>query len=197
MNGDGGDTVGRALPAERPSLLRKADTSTNALHEFEPEVVHHLRANNAAVKAMFEAKAPKYTFGRSMSDVGAASDRRRPSGGGPVMRQSARAKENRMWVLSAINKHFNVIVEKAEDECSARGSDCSLNQPTVMYPDSDDEEEKPCLLPGSGQAYKSSTNIRALMQNALVEASENIGTSQNVLLDNFKKNLALKLGTRH
>merc|ERR1712087_952659 len=71
---------------------------------------------NKMVKAMFEQNAPKYKFGGSGSSLNIDNkSKENLNKPGPVMRPSAKPKEERKWVLDSINKYFDVIVEEEEE----------------------------------------------------------------------------------
>ena len=77
-----------------------------------------MRANNAAVKAMFESAGPKYRFGGSGGGGGGgALSSRSEADLRSRKRPSLRPREERRWVLDSINKHFDVIVEVAAARC--------------------------------------------------------------------------------
>merc|ERR1711997_432985 len=68
---------------------------------------------------MFEASAPKYKFGGSSEKLDGSNEKTKqtdPNRRGPVIRPSQKASEEREWVVNAINKYFDVIVEEEEEE---------------------------------------------------------------------------------
>merc|ERR1712210_322292 len=89
-------------------------------------------------KAMFEQQtAPKYKFGGSGSNLSLNSSKEEVSSR-PVMKKSAKPKEERKWVLDSINKYFDVIVEEEEEE---EGEDEPMSGDDNDYEYSDDDDE--------------------------------------------------------
>merc|ERR1711902_114226 len=108
------------------------------------------------VKAMFEQQtAPKYKFGGSGSNLSLNNSKEEVNK--PVMRKSAKPKEERKWVLDSINKYFDIIVEEEEEE---------------EY-DEDDEEEMDEVEDDNEEQsnYQSTTKMRGLLSSVVSKIS--------------------------
>merc|ERR1711892_824266 len=126
------------------SNLRRANSCIGVTGERLPgdldeETMMEVSVTNKMVKAMFEQNAPKYKFGGSGSNLSLNNSNENVNKKGPVMRPSAKPKEERKWVLDSINKFFDVIVEEeenSEEEYSEDNSEYSDDE----Y-ESDEEDE--------------------------------------------------------
>ena len=161
---------------------RSGPSAARSSSDLDEDTLREVRANNAAVKAMFESAGPKYRFGgsgggtmSSRSEADLRPSRKRPS---------LRPREERRWVLDSINKHFDVIVEEGNDD----DDDDGANE-EVFYPDSgseDEESDEDC-------SAESRPNLRSMFEDAMTRASARLGGSREVLLGRFKQNLGSQL----
>merc|ERR1719472_255362 len=72
------------------------------LDELDTDTMAEVSVTQKMVKAMFEQQtAPKYKFGGSGSNLSLNSSKEEVSR--PVMKKSAKPKEERKWVLDSIN----------------------------------------------------------------------------------------------
>lgn len=167
--------------------------------DLDEDTMREVRANNAAVKAMFESAGPKYKFGggggaspsKSEADLRPAAVRRR--------RPSLRPREERRWVLDSINKYFDVIAEEENDD---EDEDDDANE-GVFYPDSGEDEESdvdsPIEIPGrtgTGPLQRgagSKRDLRSMFEDAMTRVSGRVGGSREVLVGRFKQNLGSQL----
>ena len=164
--------------------------------DLDEDTMREVRANNAAVKAMFESAGPKYKFGggggsalasKSEADLRPTAVRR------PSLRPSLRPREERGWVLDSINKYFDVIVEEDGDD-----EDDDANE-EVFYPDSGEDGESDADsvdipgLTGPLQMTASKRDLRSMFQDAMSRVSARVGGSREVLVGRFKQNLGSQL----
>ena len=138
------------------------------------------------------------------------------------MRPSQKASEERKWVVDAINKYFDVIVEEEEEEEEAgeeedevEGVDSydsyddeeieSLSE--IEYEDSDEENEpsesdvEEKTNHKAESTFRSTAKIRGLLSSAITKISSSKGDlSDTHLLPDQKEgllnNLKLKLGSQ-
>ena len=142
---------------------------------------------------------------------------------GPVMRPSQKASEEREWVVNAINKYFDVIVEEEEEEEEDDGEideeddelDSEIDSEDeelesisdIDYQDSDEDEEH---LEGDDEArfnadkrsdFKSTAKIRGLLSTAMTKISSSRGDLSDQCMQQDQKqgllnNLKQKLGSQ-
>lgn len=160
--------------------------------DLDEDTMREVRANNAAVKAMFESAGPKYKFGGGGGSALASKSEAdlRPTA---VRRPSLRPREERGWVLDSINKYFDVIVEEDGDD-----EDDDANE-EVFYPDSGEDGESDADsvdipgLTGPLQMTASKRDLRSMFQDAMSRVSARVGGSREVLVGRFKQNLGSQL----
>ena len=87
----------------------------SAVDDLDEEVMTNVRQNNKTVKSFFEASAPKYKFGGSMTNISASTAEVEQRTKGKAPQNVTTSSDSRSWVLSSINKSFDVIVEDEED----------------------------------------------------------------------------------
>ena len=142
------------------------------------------------------------------------------------MRPSQKASEEREWVVNAINKYFDVIVEEEEEEEEEDDDDEEINEEDdeleseidsedeelesisdIDYQDSDEEEEH---LEGDDEAhfnadkrsdFKSTAKIRGLLSTAMTKISSSRGDLSDQVMQQDQKqgllnNLKQKLGSQ-
>ncbi|CAB4060588.1 unnamed protein product [Lepeophtheirus salmonis] len=97
---------------------------TPSTADLDNEVLEGLSKSNSAIKAMFEASAPKYKFGQKLT----LAEEEKSKVHKPKRQEK---KESRQWVLDSVNKYFDVIVEEEED-----------SEGMNNYSDSEYEEEE-------------------------------------------------------
>ena len=140
------------------------------------------------------------------------------------MRPSQKASEEREWVVNAINKYFDVIVEEEEEE--EEEDDEEINEEDdeldseidsedeelesisdIDYQDSDEDEEH---LEGDDEArfnadkrsdFKSTAKIRGLLSTAMTKISSSRGDLSDQYMQQDQKqgllnNLKQKLGSQ-
>ena len=172
----------------------RSSAARRSSSDLDEDTLREVRANNAAVKAMFESAGPKYKFGGgggggqgAMSSKSEADLR-----SGAVRRPSLRPREERRWVLDSINKHFDVIVEEDNDN---EEEDDDANE-EVFYPDSDEDEDSDAdsmEIPGPLKKADSRRDLRSMFEDAMTRVSSRVGGSREVLLGRFKQNLGSQL----
>ena len=166
--------------------------------DLDEDTMREVRANNAAVKAMFESAGPKYKFGGGGGGGGStlASKSEADLRPAAVRRPSLRPREERRWVMDSINKYFDVIVEEENDDEEEEEED-DVNR-EVHYPDtSDDESESDESMeipdPGPLQKAESKRDLRSLFEDAMTRVTARVGGSREVLVGRFKQNLGSQL----
>ena len=163
------------------SSLRRAQSHIDVVSgskeflELDDEEMAELKVNNRQVRAMFEASAPKYKYGGSGDMLNLPQERK-----GPVMRPSAKPKEERKWVLDTINQYFDVIVEEEDEESD---DDESIDIDDSMS-DMEDEDQIEA-------DYRSSNRMRALLSRAAANVSESQSNLAN--LSKLKQNLGSRI----
>merc|ERR1712181_129163 len=146
------------------------------------------------VKAMFEQQtAPKYKFGGSGSNLSLNSSKEEVSK--PVMKKSAKPKEERKWVLDSINKYFDVIVEEEEEE--GEDEPMSDNDSDYEYSDDDDEseyeyseeDEEVEEVTSAGPGFQSTSKMRGLLSSVVANISGSRGNlGRQEILSSMKQN---------
>ena len=138
------------------------------------------------------------------------------------MRPSQKASEERKWVIDAVNKYFDVIVEEEEEE-DEEVDDVSENESDdedieslsdIEYQESDDEieesEEDDDMEEDIGDAsrgeFRSTAKIRGLLSTALTKMSSSRGDLSEVsnmkpdekqgLLNNLKQRLGSQISLK-
>ena len=167
--------------------------------DLDEDTLQELSMSNRMVKAMFESSAPKYKFGGSGSNLALNSSKEDVRK--PVMKQSAKPKEERKWVLDSINKFFDVIVEEEdeEDEENEENEDSDItDDDDYEYEDDEDEkEDEPVVSPEEKPGYRSSTKMRSLLGSVmgkLSSSTSNLSTTN--LVSSLKRNLGSQISIR-
>ena len=111
------------------------------------------------------------------------------------MRPSQKASEEREWVVNAINKYFDVIIEEEEEE---EEGDEEINEEDdefdseidsedeelesisdIDYPDSDEDklerDDEECFGADKRSDFKSTAKIRGLLSTAMTKISSSRG----------------------
>ena len=176
---------------------RLSDRTRRSSSDLDEDTMREVRANNAAVKAMFESAGPKYKFGGSGGGGGSSLASKSEADLRPaaVRRPSLRPREERRWVMDSINKYFDVIVEEENDDEEEEEDDVNRE---VHYPDtSDDENESDESMeipdPGPLQKTESKRDLRSMFEAAMTRVSARVGGSREVLVGRFKQNLGSQL----
>ena len=168
------------------------------LDELDTDTMAEVSVTQKMVKAMFEQQtAPKYKFGGSGSNLSLNNSKEEVNK--PVMRKSAKPKEERKWVLDSINKYFDVIVEEEEEE----GEDEPISDSDSDYEYSDDEDEDNSEYEYSdeelGEAvptepgFQSTTKMRSLLSSVVANIS---GSRSNLNRQEIVTSLKQNLGSR-
>ena len=153
----------------------------SAVDDLDDEVMSSVRQNNKNVKSFFEASAPKYKFGGSMTNISASTEevRQRTKRKTPPIVTSG---DSRSWVLSSINKHFDVIVEDEEDGSLSEDSD---DETSDEDEDSLSEEEE-----DDEQPLKVSDHMRNIFKSVVCQITEREERLNNEdILSNLKHKL--------
>merc|ERR1712218_613479 len=142
------------------------------------------------VKAMFEQQtAPKYKFGGSGSNLSLNNSKEEVNR--PVMKKSAKPKEERKWVLDSINKYFDVIVEEEEE---AEDDPMSDDDSDYEYSEEEEEvEEVTSAEPG----FQSTSKMRGLLSSVVANISGSRGNlGRQEILSSLKQNLGSRNNLR-
>ncbi|XP_040563401.2 uncharacterized protein [Lepeophtheirus salmonis] len=150
---------------------------TPSTADLDNEVLEGLSKSNSAIKAMFEASAPKYKFGQKLT----LAEEEKSKVHKPKRQEK---KESRQWVLDSVNKYFDVIVEEEED-----------SEGMNNYSDSEYEgEESAEVLKPAGVPPQMNKKSTINMKNMLVSVmGQYRNASQECLLKTFKMNLGSQL----
>ena len=149
--------------------------------DLDEEVMASLRENNKNVKSLFEASAPKYKFGGSLTniDVASTSDEKKKIERKYQQNRKAHGGEERSWVLESINKHFDVIVEDDEDDFSSESEDSEDDESLSLSNDEDKE-----------QSFRVSDQMRNIFKSVVNQITEKDETFNNAdILSNLKHKL--------
>merc|ERR1719445_1202455 len=125
----------------RRSLSSAAVSGEKSGLDLDDDTMEELSLTNSMIKAMFESSAPKYRYGGAAGSAenlacnSGSSSRPKSVVGGPVMRPSVRAREERKWVVDTVNKYFDVIVEDEEGDSEPSSDEASFHE-------TDEEEEE-------------------------------------------------------
>ena len=137
------------------------------------------------------------------------------------MRPSQKASEEREWVVNAINKYFDVIVEEEEEEEEEDDEDINEEDDEldseidsedeelesisdIDYQDSDEDEEHPedaRFNADKRSDFKSTAKIRGLLSTAMTKISSSRGDLSDQYMQQDQKqgllnNLKQKLGSQ-
>ena len=137
------------------------------------------------------------------------------------MRPSQKASEEREWVVNAINKYFDVIVEEEEEEeeddeeiheeddeldSEIDSEDEELESISdIDYPDSDEDklerDDEECFGADKRSDFKSTAKIRGLLSTAMTKISSSRGDLSDQCMQQEQKqgllnNLKQKLGSQ-
>ena len=139
------------------------------------------------------------------------------------MRPSQKASEERKWVIDAVNKYFDVIVEEEEEEEDEELDEVSENESDdedieslsdIDYQESDDEVEESeedddkeeQVGDASGGEFRSTAKIRGLLSTALTKMSSSRGDLSEMsnmkvdekqgLLNNLKQRLGSQISLK-
>lgn len=138
------------------------------------------------------------------------------------MRPSQKASEERKWVIDAVNKYFDVIVEEEEEEEDDEMDEVSENESDdeeieslsdIEYQDSDEESEESEVedeVAGVENAsrgdFRSTAKIRGLLSTALTKMSSSRGDLSEMnqmnpdekqgLLNNLKQRLGSQISLK-
>ena len=148
--------------------------------DLDEEVMASLRENNKNVKSFFEASAPQFKFGGSLTniDVASTSDEKKKIERKYQQNRKAHGGEERSWVLESINKHFDVIVEDDEDDFSSESEDSEEDDESL----SNDEDKE--------QSFRVSDQMRNIFKSVVNQITEKDETFNNAdILSNLKHKL--------
>merc|ERR1712130_881365 len=181
----------RGAGGEGGGGLRRANSCSGVsgervLDELDTDTMAEVSVTQKMVKAMFEQQtAPKYKFGGSGSNLSLNSSKEDVSSSSsrPVMKKSAKPKEERKWVLDSINKYFDVIVEEEEEEGEAEPM--SEDDSDYEYSDDDDddeseyeyseEEEDVEMVTQAESGFQSTSKMRGLLSSVVANISGSRG----------------------
>ena len=171
------------------------------LDELDTDTMAEVSVTQKMVKAMFEQQtAPKYKFGGSGSNLSLNNSKEEVNK--PVMRKSAKPKEERKWVLDSINKYFDVIVEEEEEEGEDEPTSDSDSDYEYSDDDDDDDEDNSEYEYSDeelGEAvptepgFQSTTKMRCLLSSVVANIS---GSRSNLNRQEIVTNLKQNLGSR-
>ena len=187
--------------------LRRANSCSGVsgervLDELDTDTMAEVSVTQKMVKAMFEQQtAPKYKFGGSGSNLSLNSSKEEVSK--PVMKKSAKPKEERKWVLDSINKYFDVIVEEEEEE----GEDEPMSDDDSDYEDSDDDDESEYEYSEEDEeveevtpaepGFQSTSKMRGLLSSVVANISGSRGNlGRQEILSSMKQNLGSRSNLR-
>ena len=168
---------------------------------LDEETLQEVSVSNRMVKAMFESSAPKYKFGGSGSNLSLNSSKEdlRTT---PVMRPSAKPKEERKWVMDSISKYFDVIVEEEDEEEEysedEEGSDNDYGDENDDDYDDDDDDVEDVKVPAEEQpGYKSSNRMRTMLGSVMSKlSSSSTNLNQSNMVTSLKRNLGSQISLR-
>ena len=153
--------------------------------DLDEEILSLVSRNNTNVRSHFEASAPKYKFGGSMSNLSFdACQAQEPRRKVVHNRESHQPTDKRTWVLDSIHKHFDIIVEDEEDEYS---SDTDAEEE-----ESENEEDCISLQSSAGEpSMRTSDQMKSLVQSVVCQITtkdQNLKNSE--ILSNLKEKLS-------
>ena len=155
----------------------------SAVDDLDEEVMTNVRQNNKTVKSFFEASAPKYKFGGSMTNISASTAEVEQRTKGKAPQNVTTSSDSRSWVLSSINKHFDVIVEDEEDGSLSEDSDYEPSEDDDSLSEEEDNDEQP---------LKVSDHMRNIFKSVVCQITEREERLNN---EDILSNLKHKLGT--
>ena len=187
--------------------LRRANSCSGVsgervLDELDTDTMAEVSVTQKMVKAMFEQQtAPKYKFGGSGSNLSLNGSKEEVSSR-PVMKKSAKPKEERKWVLDSINKYFDVIVEEEEE-----GEDEPMSEDDSDYEYSDDDDESEYEYSEEDEeveeatpaepGFQSTSKMRGLLSSVVANISGSRGNlGRQEILSSMKQNLGSRSNLR-
>ena len=186
--------------------LRRANSCSGVsgervLDELDTDTMAEVSVTQKMVKAMFEQQtAPKYKFGGSGSNLSLNNSKEEVNR--PVMKKSAKPKEERKWVLDSINKYFDVIVEEEEE---AEDDPMSDDDSDYEYSDDEDEseyeyseeEEEVEEVTSAEPGFQSTSKMRGLLSSVVANISGSRGNlGRQEILSSLKQNLGSRNNLR-
>ena len=178
---------------EKRSSLNDAKSFTDISRarfneDLDEEDLNQLSVNNKLARSMFEQSAPRYKFGGSLSNINNITDKTDDARDRKVMsRKTSAAKDKRSWVLEAVNKHFDIIVEE-DDEDEENDSDSDDYCSSLALDDVDDVDDNNDDDDDQGM----SSHMRGLVKSVIRDMREKDQSLTNKLvLDKLKRNLML------
>ena len=174
--------------------------------DLDEETIAEVSVTNKMVKAMFEQNAPKYKFGGSGSSLNIDSkSKENLNKPGPVMRPSAKPKEERKWVLDSINKYFDVIVEEEEesgDDDIESDEEYSTSEEDYLDESEYDTDEVENDIVGavqqdSAEAFQSTSRMRGMLNSVVSNISGSVGNlARKEIINNLKQNLGSQINLK-
>ena len=155
----------------------------SAVDDLDEEVMTNVRQNNKNVKSFFEASAPKYKFGGSMTNISTSTAEVKHRTKGKAPQIVTTSSDSRSWVLSSINKHFDVIVEDEEDGSLSEESDYEPSEDDDSLSEQEDNDDQP---------LKVSDHMRNIFKSVVCQITEREERLNN---EDILSNLKHKLGT--
>ena len=152
----------------------------SAVDDLDEEVMTNVRQSNKNVKSFFEASAPKYKFGGSMTNISNSTAEVKEGKAPQIVTTSS---DSRSWVLSSINKHFDVIVEDEEYGSLSEDSDYEPSEDDDSLSEEEDNAEQP---------LKVSDHMRNIFKSVVCQITEREERLNN---EDILSNLKHKLGT--
>ena len=153
----------------------------SVVDDLDEEVMSSVRQNNKNVKSFFEASAPKYKFGGSMTNISASTEEVKQQRTKRKAPQTVTSGDSRSWVLSSINKHFDVIVEDEEDGSLSEDSDYETSEDEDSLSEEEDNDEQP---------LKVSDHMRNIFKSVVCQITEREERLNNEdILSNLKHKL--------
>ena len=152
--------------------------------DLDEEILSLVSRNNTNVRSHFEASAPKYKFGGSMSNLSFDACKAQEPRKVVHNHESHQLADKRTWVLDSIHKHFEIIVEDEEDEYS---SDTDAEDE-----ESEDDEDCISLQSSAGESsMRTSDQMKSLVQSVVCQITtkdQNLKNSE--ILSNLKEKLS-------
>merc|ERR1712079_32059 len=192
----------------RRSLSSAAVSGEKSGLDLDDDTMEELSMTNSMIKAMFESSAPKYRYGGAAGSAenlacnSGTTSRPKSVIGGPVMRPSVRAREERKWVVDTVNKYFDVIVEDEEgdsersiDEASFHETD-EEEEESPYNSDMDEEDEISTNLSTTNQSaggFKSTAKMRRMLSRVLETSSRG---ARSQVMANLKQELGSQISLK-
>ena len=152
--------------------------------DLDEEILSMVSRNNTHVRSHFEASAPKYKFGGSMSNLSSDACQAQEPRRVVNNHESHQPTDKRTWVLDSIHKHFDIIVEDEEDEYS---SDTDAEEE-----ESEDDEDCINLHSSAGDScMRTSDQMKSLVKSVVCQITtkdQNLKNSE--ILNNLKEKLS-------